>query len=1405
MYEEVAHEEKLIKRRQVYLHPAGALKDSLFATTEDTELVETSFIHNGDKKGDGGDSNLVEIDEKMQAESLKVLGTAMPIFKTILAERSKTFGYAWISAPVKMSIESQLYVHMHSIPHSPDPNPSPDNFKDENDICVGEYFENELDIDESVAVERNSSATAFGETKVGLNSVALSLQEQADGWVDANALYTPINFAQSSFQPEPQPIMKGFNPTTARMLPRIVPEEDVVNNETAVLDSTERTHEEGKHESEIDNIRNDASNVTNDPTDPDVSCEGEDNILKPADTISNRKALKLTQGRSRSSTCPSESSNRKRLRKRKSSRSKSLPPENDGKEADVSKIPIDKAGEAGDPITAEKIHPSIEDEDPVTFYLRRHRSSSHSIHASAFATPSSTRPGSASVALSKSSSYSSLSRATDTGPSRRRTGGDDRQNLSSKGLSGREIMGPNLYEIVHSSVRRLNTLSPGERGRYPTLTDPGIPEELAAEGEAALEPIVEIEKLSQLINSSNLPIPAFLRRRGILSGRLSRYEEALVDLSKAIQLHNVDAALKDLDAITDSNKLHLGAFQAKARIYQEVIKEERQPGLPLDPNVAAIVNYSQVIRLKPEDPDGYYQRACLFELENEMVYANEDFKMVRLLDPSNEHAIHNLAVYSFQRQLWDDAIQAFTKLLRLNALNGQAFLYRGRAYAYLAKWDEALRDLTMAIQLAPDRADVFYHRGCLLRERNRRRAIEDLSISVLLDDGPSNSEAFFQRAVLYYKLKKYDLSIIDYTTVVELEPSKSVAWLNLGIIFMRYFNEFYKALECFNKAIQYDPIQIRAYLCRGDLFQILHSDSFGEMGDNASFSEKKAKKPRVLACMSYIDRAIRDYSKAIHMCPSDHLLYLYRGKLLLKQGRMKESTYDFHSAFELNSSIAQTFVQVKKLKYKQIIFEFNQRSKLETIEDPALFMLIAKARVKCNDNEGAIRDLSKALEYNKKEPQIYLQRGICYENLRDWSHAAAEFSRCIAQNPGYAKAYYHRGLCKLHEGNSRGVVDLDRALKYDPKFFEAYLTRASYYHARGAYTEGIEDCNEALKLEPTSIRAHLLRGACKCKLHQYGLAIVDFTKAIQLDKSCHFAFYNRAVTYQLLEDLDNAIKDYSIVLLIHNDSNAYRNRGLIYWKQGDAENALLDLYAARDNFPGDARLHGLLALCLQKVGRISESLDAFSSAINVNPYLIEAYLGRGNVYASINNSKSARRDYARVIHLYPKCTEAYVNMGYTMQMENRFKKSWELFTMAIAINPQCTPALEGRAVVHCTMRNYFGALVDISKAIACSPDNAEYLVNQGVIYQALDDSMSALQSYKAAIKADSKYSLAFFNAANLYFSQRRWEMALQYYNEALLLDSKDISAILNRGITKAMLEDMEGALEDFNQSYRLIL
>ncbi|KAJ3087663.1 cytochrome c oxidase subunit 1, partial [Quaeritorhiza haematococci] len=424
----------------------------------------------------------------------------------------------------------------------------------------------------------------------------------------------------------------------------------------------------------------------------------------------------------------------------------------------------------------------------------------------------------------------------------------------------------------------------------------------------------------------------------------------------------------------------------------------------------AIINYSQVIKLKPDNADGYYQRAILFEDEKEYVYANEDFKTVRKLDPSNERAIMNLAVYSFERQLWEDAIKAFTKLLWLNPSNAIAYMYRGRALACRSKWDEALKDLTFAVQLAPNDPDNFFYRGCLLRERNVPKAIEDFSISILINNRPGNVDAYYQRGLMYCKLGQYNLAIADFATVIQFDPTKATAYLNLGNIYMRFFEDYTKALECFTKAIQYDPLQMRAYLCRGYLYQLIHKKFVGENPgmDSIWATETKRTAKKKSAAQSYISQAIRDYSKCIHLNPSNYLLYLYRGRLLLKLSFMKEATNDFHAAFELNSGIAQTFVQRALVlsfqrKYQQIIDESSKKSKFELNHDASLNMLVAKARMKCGDPMGALQDLQRALQISRDDPHIHLQRGICYESLKDFKKAVAEFSKCLNIDANFAK------------------------------------------------------------------------------------------------------------------------------------------------------------------------------------------------------------------------------------------------------------------------------------------------------------------------------------------------------------------------------------------------------------------
>jgi hypothetical protein len=80
-----------------------------------------------------------------------------------------------------------------------------------------------------------------------------------------------------------------------------------------------------------------------------------------------------------------------------------------------------------------------------------------------------------------------------------------------------------------------------------------------------------------------------------------------------------------------------------------------------------------------------------------------------------------------------------------------------------------------------------------------------------------------------------------------------------------------------------DPMQLKSYLCRGELYDLLHAET-AKRQDEEMEDHKKQKRGRTVSCNFYLRQAIKDYSRAIHMYPATYLLYLYRGRLLLKQG-----------------------------------------------------------------------------------------------------------------------------------------------------------------------------------------------------------------------------------------------------------------------------------------------------------------------------------------------------------------------------------------------------------------------------------------------------------------------------------------------------------------------------------------
>lgn len=318
----------------------------------------------------------------------------------------------------------------------------------------------------------------------------------------------------------------------------------------------------------------------------------------------------------------------------------------------------------------------------------------------------------------------------------------------------------------------------------------------------------QFNSINAAIRIQEYPVPVHFRKRAIFFTLMNKPNEASVDFNTATKLdstnhdtywfrhqlylkqNNPEAAIKDLDAITEINRNHIGAQWAKARIFQE-----------LGMNKQAITSYSQFIILKQECVEGYMQRSKIYEAEGDFYRASEDAKVVRILEPSNPYALLYEGVNRFKHGKYPEAIHVLNKLIKADPRNAEAFAYRGRAFAFVEKWEEALKDLNMAIRITPGKFDLYYYRGNLFRKRNPTRALQDLSVSILLNDSSANIEAYYSRALLYTTLNEAGLAVLDYQAVRELDPKRTEALMNMGLIYMRT-NEFDKALDCFSGAIR---------------------------------------------------------------------------------------------------------------------------------------------------------------------------------------------------------------------------------------------------------------------------------------------------------------------------------------------------------------------------------------------------------------------------------------------------------------------------------------------------------------------------------------------------------------------------------------------------------------------------
>jgi tetratricopeptide (TPR) repeat protein len=193
--------------------------------------------------------------------------------------------------------------------------------------------------------------------------------------------------------------------------------------------------------------------------------------------------------------------------------------------------------------------------------------------------------------------------------------------------------------------------------------------------------------LTWLINGAHLDrtmLPIAYKQRGVTYREMERYDDALGDFNRAIELDPSDSLVIALRGMT---------YRAMKR-YDD-----------------ALGDFNRAIELDPSDSWAIAHRGEAYLAMERYDDALGDFNRAIELDPSDSGAIALRGLTYRAMERYDDALGDLNRAIELDPSKSWAIAQRGEAYRAMKRYDDALGDLNRAIELDPSDDDYFARRA----------------------------------------------------------------------------------------------------------------------------------------------------------------------------------------------------------------------------------------------------------------------------------------------------------------------------------------------------------------------------------------------------------------------------------------------------------------------------------------------------------------------------------------------------------------------------------------------------------------------------------------------------------------------------------------------------------------------
>lgn len=231
----------------------------------------------------------------------------------------------------------------------------------------------------------------------------------------------------------------------------------------------------------------------------------------------------------------------------------------------------------------------------------------------------------------------------------------------------------------------------------------------------------------------------------------------------------------------------------------------------------------------------------------------------------------------------EEAIYLLDQAIEKDYENYEAFFYRGWIKAYYTyDYHGAIADYTQSLKSYSEVSFVFYERGRVYAALNKFiDAVKDFNTAIKLE--PNNLDAYFNRALAKSALGDLDATVSDYREILKRYTSSSNSNILIGTVYnniassLIQMGELTDAERYLDRAMELEPNESYIWGTKGELLY---------------------QKGRYKECIETLNKAISlensKLSKATNLDPGAN--YFYRGMAKIELGDSYEGCQDLKRA-----------------------------------------------------------------------------------------------------------------------------------------------------------------------------------------------------------------------------------------------------------------------------------------------------------------------------------------------------------------------------------------------------------------------------------------------------------------------------------------------------------------------------